>query len=175
MKEAARYNEGKPKLSYFMRSFRKMNEAIARIKEFGAAKYEEDNWRLGNKPDVEYLDSLFRHLDLFLSGEVYDQDSGCHHLGHAVWNLSALLELNYGDTLVIDEKLFRERMQYWINKKKEKPSFEPFVGTLKKEAVQAVVDPFIGFDKWEKEAQQILAKAALEFIPDEKENNNEPT
>jgi len=119
-KEAMRFNGGKPKLSYFMRSFRWMTAAVARVKEFGANKYMEDNWRSGNKPDEEYLDSCFRHLDYFFSGEFYDQDSGCSHMAHAVWNLSALCELNYPDMPIIDEQLFRERMAYWAEKKRKR-------------------------------------------------------
>jgi hypothetical protein len=118
MNEALRYNEGKPMLSYFMRSFPKMVEAVARVKEFGANKYDDDNWRLGNKPDKEYWDSLFRHLNYHFKGELYDDDSGCLHIAHAVWNLCALLELNHQDLPVIDEKVFTERMKYWANKKK---------------------------------------------------------
>lgn len=114
---ALRFNEGKPKLSYFRRSFRKALHAIARIKEFGAMKYNEGNWAKGGKPDTEYLDSMDRHLDLFLNGETYDEDSGCHHLGHAIWNLCALFELNYGHQNVIDEQIFSDRMEYWRKKK----------------------------------------------------------
>ena len=128
MKEALRFNEGKPKLSYFMRSFRWMTAAVARVKEFGANKYEEDNWRAGNKPDEEYLDSFMRHIDAFFSGEFYDPDSGCSHLALGVWNLSAMAELNYSEMPVIDEDLFRERMAYWAERKrlrKEMASLEP--------------------------------------------------
>jgi len=114
--QSLRYNSGKPKLSYFRRSFYKALEVIARIKEFGAAKYDDGNWRKGGKPDSEYLDSMDRHLDKWLHGETYDQDSGCHHLGHAIWNLCALLELNTTGE-VIDEDLFRERIAYWLEKK----------------------------------------------------------
>lgn len=124
MSEAKRYNEGKPMLSYFMRAFPKMVEAVARIKEFGAAKYEENNWRLGNKPDKEYLDSLFRHLDQHFKGEMYDEDSGCLHLGHAVWNLCALLELNHQDLPVIDKEVFTERKKYWEDRKRGKDHLE---------------------------------------------------
>lgn len=127
-KQALRFNTGKPKLSYFRRSFRKALECVARVKEFGAAKYNDGNWRLGGKPDEEYLDSMDRHLDLWLNGEVYDQDSGCHHLGHAIWNLCALLELNYGNDPAIDEELFRERVAHWLEQKalreKGKPVLE---------------------------------------------------
>lgn len=118
-KEALRFNEGKPKLGYFARSFPWMQECVARVKEFGANKYEDGNWRLGAKPDEEYLDSLARHMAYFLGGEFYDDDSGCAHLGHAVWNLCALAELNYGNMPTIDEKKFRERMAYWAEKKAE--------------------------------------------------------
>lgn len=122
MSEARRFNEGKPKLGYFARSFPKMLETVARIKEFGAVKYDEGNWRKGNKPDAEYLDSAARHLAKFLEGEAHDKDSGCHHLGHMVWNLCALLELNYPDTPAIDEETFREQMEYWAAKKAEENS-----------------------------------------------------
>lgn len=125
MSEALRFNTGKPKLSYFARSFRWMNAAVARVKEFGANKYNDGNWKLGNKPDEEYLDSCFRHLDYFFSGEFYDQDSGCSHLAHAVWNLSALAELNYGDRPIVDEELFRERMTYWAEEKRKREAGRP--------------------------------------------------
>lgn len=119
MKEAKRYNSGKAKLGYFARSFHKALEAIARVKEFGATKYAEDNWKLGNKPDSEYLDSMARHLDAFQQGEAYDRDSGCHHLGHAIWNLCALFELNHGKVDVINEPLFESQIKHWAEKKKE--------------------------------------------------------
>lgn len=122
MAEAMRYNEGKPMMSYFMRSFPKMAEGVARVKEFGANKYGDNNWRRGNKPDKEYWDSLFRHLNYHFQGEVYDEDSGCLHLAHAVWNLSALLELNYQDLPVMDEEVFYERKAYW---KAKKAKYEP--------------------------------------------------
>lgn len=118
MAKAMRFNDGKPKLSYMMRSFPKAIEAIARIKEFGAAKYDDGNWRHGGKPDEEYLDSMLRHLTLYLKGEVHDKDSGCHHLGHMIWNISAMLELNHANEPAIDEELFRERIQHWLEEKK---------------------------------------------------------
>lgn len=117
MNEAKRFNEGKPKLAYIL-EFPSVAEAVSRIMEFGAAKYEDGNWKLGGKPDREYLDSMMRHLRLWLEGEVYDQDSGCSHLGHAIWNLMALQQLNHKDE-VIDEKVFSERCEYWQKKQPE--------------------------------------------------------
>lgn len=108
---AARFNQGKPRLNYILR-FPKVMEAISRIKELGAAKYGDDNWKKGGKPDTEYIDSMLRHLTAFMAGEEIDEDSGCCHLGHAIWNLMALLELNHPD-VIIDEKLFWERIEHW--------------------------------------------------------------
>jgi hypothetical protein len=110
--KALRYNEGKPQLSRMRRAFPWAIEVIARIKELGAIKYEEDNWRLGGKPDAEYLDSCDRHIAKFLAGEHYDPDSGCHHLGHAIWNICALMQLNY-TMPVIDAERFADRCTYW--------------------------------------------------------------
>jgi hypothetical protein len=117
--KSERYNEGKPQLSRMRRAFPWAIEVIARIKEFGAVKYKEDNWKLGGKPDFEYLDSCDRHIAAFLSGEHYDPDSGCHHLGHAIWNICALMQLNYAMP-AIDQERFNNRCTYWANYKEAK-------------------------------------------------------
>jgi hypothetical protein len=119
MSEAMRYNDGKPKLSYFMRSFPRMAEAIARVKEMGGIKYEEGNWKKGNKPDAEYWDSMFRHLNAVFTGEEYDKDSGCLHIAHAVWNMCALHELN-STSPPIDEVVFQERALHWAKVREER-------------------------------------------------------
>lgn len=116
MAEALRFNEGKSKLAYML-EFATPMDALARIMEFGACKYHDGNWRQGGKPDREYLDSMMRHLIQWKQGEVFDQDSGCSHIGHAIWNLCAMLELNCPDE-VIDEKLFKERCAFWLTQKK---------------------------------------------------------
>lgn len=111
MSEAKRFNEGKPSLSYILQ-FVNPIKAIARIMELGAIKYDDGNWRLGGKPDSEYLNSMMRHLTEWIHGDVYDKDSGCSHLGHAIWNLLALHELNHPDEIV-DDELFKERCAHW--------------------------------------------------------------
>ncbi len=118
MPEALRFNEGKPMLSYILQ-FANPIKAVARIMEFGATKYEDGNWRKGGKPDAEYLNSMMRHLIQWLGGEKYDTDSGCSHLGHAIWNLLALHELNHPDE-IIDERLFKDRMEHWAAVKERK-------------------------------------------------------
>jgi hypothetical protein len=123
MSKATRFNEGKPSLAYILQ-FVKPIEAIARIMELGAIKYDDGNWRKGGKPDSEYLNSMMRHLTEWIHGNVYDKDSGCSHLGHAIWNLLALHELNHPDEIV-DDELFKDRCAYWKAKKAEKSSSTP--------------------------------------------------
>lgn len=111
MSKALRYNEDKPKLSYIL-EFPHAIEALARIMELGAEKYGDGNWKLGGKPDKEYMDSMMRHLRSFVEGEMYDKDSGCSHVGHAAWNLLALIELNHSNELY-NKEIFNERIKYW--------------------------------------------------------------
>ena len=117
MSGALRFNEGKPSLAYILQ-FVNPIKAVARIMEFGAAKYDDGNWRKGGKPDREYLDSMMRHLTDWVHGEKYDNDSGCSHLGHAIWNLMALHELNHPDE-VIDDEVFKRQCAHWKAKKEE--------------------------------------------------------
>lgn len=112
--QSKRFNEGKPKLSYIL-YFPAAIKMIGKIMELGAAKYGDDNWKLGGKPDKEYLDSMMRHLTSWLSGETYDPDSGCNHLGHMCWNILALIQLNHS-TKVCKEDDFNERLKYWSEK-----------------------------------------------------------
>lgn len=90
---ALRDNAGKPELSYIL-DLRYACEALAQVFAQGAIKYARGNWQKGGKPDEEYLDAALRHM-MKAQREVYDEETGCLHYAHAVWNLMALLELNY--------------------------------------------------------------------------------
>ena len=63
--------------------------AIGVVCGFGAAKYSDDNWRKGYSWRLSY-GALKRHLDLWWGGEVYDKESGLHHLAHASWHCMVL-------------------------------------------------------------------------------------
>ena len=115
--QSKRFNEGKPKLSYILK-YTHVLEAFSRVMELGAYKYGDDNWKLGGKPDGEYIDSMTRHLTAWLKGEKYDPDSGCNHLAHAIWNLCTLLELNHPDDIINNER-FQEQCKYWKEKNSE--------------------------------------------------------
>ena len=59
----------------------------------------KDNWKIGFPIDV-LKDSLYRHVHAYNSGEKFDKESGCHHLGHALCNIKFILN---------QEKLDNER------------------------------------------------------------------
>jgi hypothetical protein len=56
---------------------------IVRVLEYGATKYERDNWL--NVPDStrRYTAALLRHVLAYASGEEKDPDTGESHLAHA--------------------------------------------------------------------------------------------
>ena len=101
---ALRHNEGKPQLGFILH-FRHAAIYEARVLEYGGKKYAPLNWKKGGKPDSEYLDALMRHLMTWQNGEEFDPESGCNHLGHAKFNLDALIDLNYPNRAV-DPELF---------------------------------------------------------------------
>jgi len=104
----------------FILDFPKALLGFARVKEIGAIKYDFDNWKKGGKPDREYLDAALRHMTEFKSGEEFADDTGCHHLAHAAWNLFALIELNVDE--VYDPKRFAAMCDYWRMEREKRES-----------------------------------------------------
>lgn len=121
---ALRDNSGKPMLSFILQ-FPTAVEAHARVKELGAIKYERDNWRKAGKPDWEYLDACLRHISAHMQGEMYASDSGCTHLGHAMWNIMALQDLNYPG-ITHDPELFAAMCEYWKTRREAEAKGEKF-------------------------------------------------
>ncbi len=65
---------------------------LAQILTKGAVKYAPRNWEKGLSWS-ETLGSLHRHLDAWMSGETYDKETKCHHMGHVAWNALALMTM----------------------------------------------------------------------------------
>jgi hypothetical protein len=79
---ALRFNEGKPQLSLIdLRSL----EPMARVMEFGAGKYERNNWMKG-RPVTDLLDCLMRHIAAFQRKEDVDPESKQPVIGHILAN-----------------------------------------------------------------------------------------
>lgn len=63
---------------------------IQQVKEFGAQKYGELNWQKAEDPSV-YVHAIRRHLRSINKSEIFDSDSGLHHLAHVDTNIDFLL------------------------------------------------------------------------------------
>lgn len=99
--QADRYNSGKPKLSYIPLNLLK---DCADVFEFGAEKYDRDNWRKG-LPVTEILDSLLRHIGEIQDGQYLDEESGLSHHGHMMCNVIFLTDAlrNHPEKIDIDK------------------------------------------------------------------------
>jgi hypothetical protein len=84
---AKRYNKGKPRLGLIPPQ---IIEGLGYVLAFGAEKYDENNWKKG-LTDEECLSSCLRHITKFQRGEMYDDESGIHHLAHAACNLAFMM------------------------------------------------------------------------------------
>ena len=67
-------------------------EETVKVLTFGAQKYERDNWQKVPDSKRRYFDALQRHVWAWKKGEQIDQESGIHHLAHAMCCLMFLYE-----------------------------------------------------------------------------------
>ena len=93
--QANRDDSNKPCLEAMLQ-FPKAMAMVTALMEAGARKYGQDNWKLGGKPDSEYINAALRHMSKHVAGEVLDEESGQPHLAHSAWNMLACCELNLG-------------------------------------------------------------------------------
>ncbi len=61
---------------------------LAKVITYGAEKYTPNNWQ--KNPMWKYKAAYMRHYVAWLLGEENDQESGLHHLAHAMCNLMFL-------------------------------------------------------------------------------------
>ena len=71
-------DSGKPELAHL--PFAQL-EQVARVLDYGAAKYSRDNWKQGDF--MRYASACLRHLFARLKGDRLDSESGLPHLAHA--------------------------------------------------------------------------------------------
>lgn len=77
-------------IRYDYMPFREVVEAYARVAEFGARKYDVDNWMKG-LPTSQIFGSLMRHTWAWMTGQNRDEESGLLHTDHILWNAVALV------------------------------------------------------------------------------------
>lgn len=68
----------------------------------GKAKYGLMNWRTSGVAASVYYDAALRHLLAWYDGEDYAQDSGVHHLAHAMACFAIVLDAMHSGTLTDD-------------------------------------------------------------------------
>jgi hypothetical protein len=97
--------------------------SVARILEFGARKYGDNNWRKGLKWSRVYA-ALQRHLADFWEGNDLDSESGLPHLYHAACNIAFLIEF-YDKRKDLDDRFHKPTITYYNSKTKEEIEIKP--------------------------------------------------
>ena len=75
-----------------------ITEELAKVLTMGVKKYSANNWQ--NVESDRYIAALFRHINSWRKGEIFDDESGFRHLSHALCNIAFLLwkEIHAGVT-----------------------------------------------------------------------------
>ncbi len=58
--------------------------SVVRVLTLGAEKYDDDNWKKVANSRNRYFAAAQRHITAWWDGERWDQESGIHHLAHAI-------------------------------------------------------------------------------------------
>jgi len=85
--EGLKFDQDKPRYDLIPPE---IEEAIAQVLTFGAAKYGERNWQLGMKWGRPYA-ALRRHMNAWWGGEDADPETGMSHLWHAACCIAFLV------------------------------------------------------------------------------------
>ena len=64
---------------------------VIQVLEYGAVKYEIDNWQRVPSARTRYYDAAMRHIDDWWNGSEIDEESSLPHLAHAICCLLFLL------------------------------------------------------------------------------------
>lgn len=79
MEQGRKDDSGKPR--WTLVPLDAMHEII-KVLEYGAKKYEAENWKKVPGPRLRYINAIFRHLVSYTMGEKTDPESGFSHLAH---------------------------------------------------------------------------------------------
>lgn len=74
---------------------------LSKVLQYGANKYDDDNWRHGMRWR-RVADAGLRHLLAWLGGEKMDPETGLPHLAHCMCNIMFLLEYELTNTGIDD-------------------------------------------------------------------------
>ena len=83
-RRGVKHDSGKPRMALLPL---KQMEGVARVMEYGVAKYAVGDWRYVDNGHDRYLDAAMRHIAEHLNGQLDDTESGLCHLDHAIASL----------------------------------------------------------------------------------------
>lgn len=87
-RQGMKFDSDKPRHSLLPKGA--VNSVIS-VLEFGAKKYEAENWKKVDNAKERYYNAAMRHIDLWWNGEKFDPETKIHHLAHAATNLFFLM------------------------------------------------------------------------------------
>ena len=100
--EGRKYDGEKPKM-YLLPP--KALLEVSKVLTFGAAKYDEHNWKKLDNIQNRYSGAALRHIFAHIDGEEYDEETGLDHLAHAICCLMFKLEVKLSEKSSKEEGL----------------------------------------------------------------------
>ncbi len=108
--------------------------ALAEALMDGAIKYQPYNWREKGVRVSVYRSAAERHIMDFLDGQDYAEDSGVHHLGHAMACFAILLDaISLGN--VVDDRPPKGRAPQLLEEVNQKRSSKQVEERVKQLAI----------------------------------------
>ena len=81
------------KLRYDLIQFNALKEYV-KVLTFGDKKYSPNNWKKVTLFKERYIAAALRHIsEKYMLGEIFDKESKCHSLAHAICCLMFILEI----------------------------------------------------------------------------------
>lgn len=88
VEQGRKHDSNKPR--YSLLPIGTVNQVV-QVLEYGAVKYEIDNWQRVPSARTRYYDAAMRHIDDWWNGSEVDEESSLPHLAHAICCLLFLL------------------------------------------------------------------------------------
>lgn len=110
-------------------------EDVVKVFTMGAEKYGRENWKSVEDGMFRYFSAMMRHINSYKKyletgdeADLYDAESGLHHLSHAMTNALFLMWLDNNEAHVFTEK---NMPSWWDQKQREREFFDDIDAVVK--------------------------------------------